>query len=96
MPQVLWSLYLNLPASDLKLNDSAPSNIHLCSGPDLDLDFDFAVNQVRLKLIDSIDINFYLKTKNLLECSTYINFLESKFKQFNYFPGKRNFQGYVS
>ncbi|KAJ8675672.1 hypothetical protein QAD02_011458 [Eretmocerus hayati] len=47
MPQVLWSLYLNLPASDIKLNDSAPKNIHLCSGPDLDLDFDFAVNQAK-------------------------------------------------
>ncbi|XP_011501244.1 PREDICTED: rab proteins geranylgeranyltransferase component A 1 isoform X1 [Ceratosolen solmsi marchali] len=47
MPQVLWSLYLNLPASDIKLNESAPSNIHLCSGPDLDLDFDFAVNQAK-------------------------------------------------
>ncbi|XP_058789210.1 rab proteins geranylgeranyltransferase component A 1 [Phymastichus coffea] len=47
MPQVLWSLYLNLPASDIKLNKSAPSNIHLCSGPDLDLDFDFAVNQAK-------------------------------------------------
>ncbi|XP_076629473.1 rab escort protein [Colletes latitarsis] len=46
-PQVLWSLYLNLPASDIKLNDSAPSNLHLCSGPDLELDFDFAVNQAR-------------------------------------------------
>ncbi|XP_076164472.1 rab escort protein isoform X2 [Ptiloglossa arizonensis] len=45
-PQVLWSLYLNLPASDIKLIDSAPSNLHLCSGPDLELDFDFAVNQV--------------------------------------------------
>ena len=45
-PHVLWSLYLNLPASDIKLSNSAPSNIHLCSGPDLDLDFDFAVNQV--------------------------------------------------
>lgn len=51
MPQVLWSLYLNLPASDIKLNESAPSNIHLCSGPDLDLDFDFAVNQVNYLLI---------------------------------------------
>ncbi|XP_046488159.1 rab escort protein isoform X2 [Neodiprion pinetum] len=46
-PQVLWSLYLNLPASDIKLSDSAPSNVHLCSGPDLDLDFDFAVNQAK-------------------------------------------------
>ncbi|XP_071560115.1 rab escort protein isoform X2 [Temnothorax nylanderi] len=47
VPQVLWSLYLNLPASDIKLSDSAPSNIHLCSGPDLELDFDFAVNQAK-------------------------------------------------
>ncbi|XP_053970848.1 rab proteins geranylgeranyltransferase component A 1 [Hylaeus anthracinus] len=46
-PQVLWSLYLNLPASDIKLNDSAPSNLHLCSGPDLELDFDFAVHQAK-------------------------------------------------
>ncbi|XP_076233779.1 rab escort protein [Calliopsis andreniformis] len=46
-PQVLWSLYLNLPASDIKLNESAPSNLHLCSGPDLELDFDFAVNQAQ-------------------------------------------------
>lgn len=45
-PQVLWSLYLNLPASDIKLEESTPSNLHLCSGPDLELDFDFAVNQV--------------------------------------------------
>ncbi|KAL0116105.1 hypothetical protein PUN28_011162 [Cardiocondyla obscurior] len=47
IPQVLWSLYLNLPASDIKLSDSAPSNIYLCSGPDLELDFDFAVNQAK-------------------------------------------------
>lgn len=46
-PQVLWSLYLNLPASDIKLNDTAPNNLHLCSGPDLELDFDFAVNQAK-------------------------------------------------
>ncbi|XP_017757912.1 PREDICTED: rab proteins geranylgeranyltransferase component A 1 [Eufriesea mexicana] len=46
-PQVLWSLYLNLPASDIKLNDSTPSNLYLCSGPDLELDFDFAVNQAK-------------------------------------------------
>ncbi|KAG7187878.1 hypothetical protein KM043_013857 [Ampulex compressa] len=46
-PQVLWALYLNLPASDIKLSESAPNNIHLCSGPDLELDFDFAVNQAK-------------------------------------------------
>ncbi|CAG5079523.1 Similar to CHM: Rab proteins geranylgeranyltransferase component A 1 (Homo sapiens) [Cotesia congregata] len=46
-PHVLWSLYLNLPASDIKLSKSAPSNIYLCSGPDLDLDFDFSVNQAK-------------------------------------------------
>ncbi|XP_014600493.1 PREDICTED: rab proteins geranylgeranyltransferase component A 1 [Polistes canadensis] len=46
-PQILWSLYLNLPASDIKLNDTAPNNIYLCSGPDLELDFDFAVDQAK-------------------------------------------------
>ncbi|KAK0081054.1 hypothetical protein PV325_012890 [Microctonus aethiopoides] len=46
-PRVLWSLYFNLPASDVKLNDSSPNNIHLCSGPDLELDFDFALNQAK-------------------------------------------------
>ncbi|XP_033218479.1 rab proteins geranylgeranyltransferase component A 2 [Belonocnema kinseyi] len=46
-PHTMWSLYLNLPASDIKLSNSAPSNVHLCSGPDLDLDFDFAVNQAK-------------------------------------------------
>lgn len=46
-PHTLWSLYLNLPASDIKLSNSAPSNVHFCSGPDLDLDFDFAVNQAK-------------------------------------------------
>ncbi|KAK2586255.1 hypothetical protein KPH14_001511 [Odynerus spinipes] len=46
-PQILWSLFLNLPASDIKLNDTAPSNIYLCSGPDLELDFDFAVDQAK-------------------------------------------------
>ncbi|KAG5311118.1 RAE1 geranylgeranyltransferase, partial [Acromyrmex insinuator] len=47
LPQVLWSLYLNLPGSDNRLSVFAPSNIHLCSGPDLELDFDFAVNQAK-------------------------------------------------
>lgn len=46
-PQILWSLYLNLPASDIKLNDTTPRNIYLCSGPDLELDFDFAVDQAK-------------------------------------------------
>ncbi|XP_066581307.1 rab proteins geranylgeranyltransferase component A [Prorops nasuta] len=46
-PQVLWSLYLNLPASDIELGNSAPHNIYLASGPDLELDFDFAVNQAK-------------------------------------------------
>ncbi|KAI5702784.1 hypothetical protein M8J75_004113 [Diaphorina citri] len=47
-PQVLYALYFNVPdTSHCDLSSSVPSNVHLCSGPDLDLDFDFAVNQAK-------------------------------------------------
>lgn len=46
--QVLYSLYFNVPdTSHCDLSSSVPPNVHLCSGPDLDLDFDFAVNQAK-------------------------------------------------
>jgi hypothetical protein len=46
-PHVLWSLYFNYPAtSDHGLTADIPANVYLCSGPDLDLDFEYAVNQV--------------------------------------------------
>lgn len=50
-PNVLFALYFNLPASDIKLRSSALPNVYVCSGPDLDLDFDFAVNQVRNEIV---------------------------------------------
>jgi len=47
-PHVLWSLYFNYPAtSDHGLSASIPANVYLCSGPDLDLDFEYAVNQAK-------------------------------------------------
>jgi len=47
-PQLLWSLYFNCPeTSSCDLSADVPSNVHLCSGPDLDLDFEFAVKQAK-------------------------------------------------
>lgn len=47
-PQVLWSLYFNCPeTSHCNLSSSAPANVYLCSGPDLDLDFEHAVEQAK-------------------------------------------------
>uniref|UniRef100_A0A1B6CWS9 Rab proteins geranylgeranyltransferase component A n=1 Tax=Clastoptera arizonana TaxID=38151 RepID=A0A1B6CWS9_9HEMI len=47
-PQLLWSLYFNCPeTSDCDLSAYVPKNVHLCSGPDLDLDFEFAVKQAK-------------------------------------------------
>ncbi|KAJ1521318.1 hypothetical protein ONE63_002994 [Megalurothrips usitatus] len=45
-PQVLWSMYFNCAeTSKSLLNANVPQNLHLCSGPDLELDFEFAVQQ---------------------------------------------------
>jgi len=47
-PQLLWSLYFNCPeTSSCDLSADVPENVHLCSGPDLDLDFEFAVRQAK-------------------------------------------------
>ncbi|XP_054261403.1 rab proteins geranylgeranyltransferase component A-like [Macrosteles quadrilineatus] len=47
-PQLLWSLYFNCPeTSSCDLSADVPSNVHLCSGPDLDLDFEVAVKQAK-------------------------------------------------
>lgn len=46
-PQVLWSLYFNcVETSKSYLSPNVPQNVHLCSGPDLELDFEFSVQQV--------------------------------------------------
>lgn len=45
-PQVLWSMYFDcLETSKSNLSPSVPQNLHLCSGPDLELDFEFSVHQ---------------------------------------------------
>ncbi|XP_034245153.1 rab proteins geranylgeranyltransferase component A 1 [Thrips palmi] len=45
-PQVLWSMYFNcLETSKNSYSPNAPENVHLCSGPDLELDFEFSVQQ---------------------------------------------------
>ncbi|KAK3923718.1 Rab proteins geranylgeranyltransferase component A 2 [Frankliniella fusca] len=45
-PQVFWSMYFNcLETSKSSLSASVPENLHLCSGPDLELDFEFSVQQ---------------------------------------------------
>jgi hypothetical protein len=46
-PRVLWSMFFNSPeTSSFDLAADAPANVFLCSGPDYDLDFEFAVKQV--------------------------------------------------
>nr|CAD7407761.1 unnamed protein product [Timema poppensis] len=47
-PQVLWCLYFNcLDTSSTDLSSNTPAKVYLCSGPELDLDFEFAVQQAR-------------------------------------------------
>lgn len=48
-PQLLWSLYFNCPETNsCDLSPDVPANVHLCcSGPDLDLDFEYAVKQAK-------------------------------------------------
>jgi hypothetical protein len=46
-PHILWSLFFNYPeTSDHGFTANIPANVYLCSGPDLDLDFECAVKQV--------------------------------------------------
>nr|XP_018904406.1 PREDICTED: rab proteins geranylgeranyltransferase component A 1 [Bemisia tabaci] len=47
-PRLLWALYYNvLDTSPQFFSPSVPANVHLCSGPDGDLDFDASVNQAK-------------------------------------------------
>lgn len=47
-PQVLWTLYFNCPeTSECDLSANVPKNVYLTSGPDLDIDFEFAVKQAK-------------------------------------------------
>ncbi|PNF21570.1 hypothetical protein B7P43_G12710 [Cryptotermes secundus] len=47
-PQVLWSLYFNCPeTSKCDFTANIPAKVYLCSGPDLDLDFEYAVTEAK-------------------------------------------------
>ncbi|XP_042231029.1 rab proteins geranylgeranyltransferase component A-like [Homarus americanus] len=47
-PTVLMSLYFNLvDLSACDLVSGAPTNVYLCSGPDTELDYDFAIDQAK-------------------------------------------------
>lgn len=47
-PQILYALYFNCPeTSEYDLSQNVPSNVHLCSGPDLAVDYEFAVKQAK-------------------------------------------------
>lgn len=46
-PQILWSFYFSIvDSNDLNLRENAPKNVHICPGPDLDLDYDLAIKEV--------------------------------------------------
>ncbi|KAG8229783.1 hypothetical protein J437_LFUL005864 [Ladona fulva] len=50
-PRVLWSMFFNSPeTSSCDLASDAPANVFLCSGPDYDLDFEFAAKQIFEKM----------------------------------------------
>lgn len=48
-PNCLWSLYFNMPdTSECDFSKwEIPENVFLCGGPDLDLDYDHAVDEVK-------------------------------------------------
>lgn len=46
-PNVLWSFYYSTPnVMEADLRNGVPQNVFLCSGPDLDLDYDEAIKKV--------------------------------------------------
>lgn len=59
---VLWSMYFSIPNTSKYLKDNEnhiPKNVFLCSGPDLNLDYDSCIHQVRIFNIscDSYAVN---------------------------------------
>lgn len=47
-PNVLHSAYFSVPdTSKIDLQKDLPNNVFLCPGPDMDLDYDFTIKQVR-------------------------------------------------
>lgn len=47
-PRLLWSFFFNcVDSAACDMTANTPSNLFLTSGPDLDLDFDYAINQAK-------------------------------------------------
>lgn len=66
-PQVLYALYFNCPeTSEYDLSQNVPNNVHLCSGPDLEVDYEFAVKQVKLDFLIVFNLSFVLTYLYLL------------------------------
>jgi len=84
-PKVFWSIYFNMTdTSHENLHSSPMKNVYLCSGPDIELDFDHAVNEVRN------NINYIVQCCN---CFYIINRCVRYFlkyaKEQSFFPGLR-------
>lgn len=61
-PRVLWSCYFSIPdTNNLDLKTGIPENVVLCSGPDLDLDYDDAVKKVQLIIVYSRNYEFFYR-----------------------------------
>lgn len=50
-PKLLWSLYFNQVVQKVKSLDSIPSNVQIATGPINEIDYDFAIEEVRKKQI---------------------------------------------
>ncbi|XP_044253963.1 rab proteins geranylgeranyltransferase component A 2 [Tribolium madens] len=51
--KILWSCYFSIPDSnDLDLRCETPKNVLLCPGPDIDLDYDYAVKNAKTIFMD--------------------------------------------
>ncbi|KAJ8956172.1 hypothetical protein NQ318_020723 [Aromia moschata] len=47
-PSVLWSCYFSLPDSNgCNLKENVPKHVHLCPGPDMDLDYDMSIKKAK-------------------------------------------------
>lgn len=45
-PMIIFSCYFSLPDSNASSFENIPSNVFLCPGPDIDLDYDISIKKV--------------------------------------------------
>lgn len=54
-PKILWSTYYSIPnTNNCDLKKNIPSNIIICPGPDLDLDYDNSIKKVYIIICNSV------------------------------------------